>query len=158
MYTEAANVNTSPDRPAPIAWVGIDPGVSNGVARYCPRQRQLQTVETFEFWPLIEHLHRLQTEHGDRLRVVIEDPRYNRPTFKKQKDETTGKREKISQDVGYNKALAAVLIDFLHRRSIYYQTVKPLGKKTAAEFRLLTKWRTTTNQHERDAGLLVFGR
>lgn len=136
--------------------IGIDPGVNCGVAlRY---YSTLQTIETMSFWGCVMYLDKCFTFHIKPI-VVIEDPNLNRPTFNK-KGVSVGevrKINKISQNVGMNKMMATLLIEYCELKGIPVKTVRPkTAKWTAEALKQYTGYTGKTSQHARDAAKLIF--
>ena len=65
----------------------------------------------------------------------------------------------MAQNVGMNKKEADLLIKYCKKENIPYKAVKPTKSKVDAKyFKTLTKFQGSTNQHQRDAAMLVYGR
>lgn len=145
----------------PDLCIGIDPGIENtGIALWIPAIKVLH-LETLPFWSAIElffdRMHRLPDTA--KIIVVMEAPQANRPTF----DHGQGNasvREKISQNVGENKAVAKLYQKWFEAHSIEIILKKPnsrsMTKLSAEAFRNLTKYEGKTNSHTRDAAMLVW--
>lgn len=137
--------------------LGIDPGVSTGLALWSRRTGRLEDVWTLDFWGVYDWM---RTQSDQELEVWIEDPAANRPTFDKEgvTEAERRKREKVSQDVGANKREGRLLIAGLLRLGFQVRAVRPRSPKMkdAVTFGRLYGWKKT-NQHERDAARLVVG-
>lgn len=140
-------------------YIGIDTGVNTGVAVWDNKQRSLLEVETMKIhkamW-LVKRYQQLAWENGTKLIVRVEDARkrtwfgYNTP----QKD-----RAKL-QGAGSVKRDCTIWEDYLSDLGIEFQMVAPKNnatKLTSERFKALTGWQKRTNEHCRDATMLVFG-
>lgn len=135
--------------------IGIDPGQHTGFAVWC-RSTKALSCKTLDFWQVVKELEALKE---DITQVRIEDPNLNRPTFSKG-IQGARQREKISQNVGENKAHAKLLIAYCELLNIPVVPVKPTKhsrtKVKADAFKQMTGYTGKTSEHARDAALLVF--
>lgn len=104
---------------------------------------------------------------GVALRVHMEDPNPNRPLFLRREllgpgPEKERARAKVAQNVGMNKRDAQLILAFCHRHGIKITTHRPqkgsMTKLSQEAFKRLTRWPKSTNEHGRDAGMLIMGR
>ena len=148
--------------------IGIDPGKKTGLAVFNRREGRITEIKTLDFWKTIRWIETLVLPHD----IYIEDPAqigalYNRHRLAAQ---ITGLRQnsllkrigtltKIAQDVGRNKAHAALLIEFIQEQTKHYvHPLKPTGRKwTTAQMKTYTGFKRS-NEHERDAARLCIGR
>ena len=141
--------------------IGIDPGAETGFSVI--RDGRLWVVETTDFWGATE-LIRIYNDQQRfielNLVVYIEAPQLVPPTFNRGQGRKVN--EKISQNVGENKAHSKLLIEYCERNNIEVVPVKPSGgpltKMDDAFFRKLTGWTKRTSQHSRDAVSMIWGR
>lgn len=99
-----------------------------------------------------------QQQHLTSLKLYIEDARKRKwiPTEKNQK-QVVGRAKgagSVSRD-------CAIWQEFCEFHGIDYELVAPKNNKTklnAFDFRRLTGWQAVTNQHGRDAAMLIWGR
>lgn len=135
----------------PIA-VGVDPGVHTGFAEWSRDSRRFVRVTALklhEAWARVLDLH----QSGQLHSVTFEDARL-RTYF-------GAKGREALQGAGSVKRDCSAWADFLGAHGIPYRTLSPRqkGAKLAAEpFARLTGWTERTNEHGRDAAMLVFGR
>lgn len=130
--------------------VGIDPGVHTGVAVWDRDAQQLLRVDCMSIIDAMDLLEVLRREA--RLEVRIEDARL-RTWF-------ANKGREALQGAGSIKRDCAVWESWLKARKVAYRAVKPMSgatKLTAQQFSRLTGWSGRTNEHGRDAAMLVFG-
>lgn len=140
-------------------WLGIDGGSDTGVAMWDKIGKKFDWIETVAFWDLSEYLISLTDIAKQNLCVVIEDPGLNKSINAGRRNANPLIMGKIGQAVGSVKAESRLLIYLLERLNINHVVIRPTaGKKNASQFKSITKYEASTNQHERDAGLLVFGR
>lgn len=146
-----------------LTYIGIDPGVATGFAVYNSYDKVFDKIETTNFWGCIGAIKGLFDDLGFGMVVVVEDPGLNKSIHWNQYPGVKGKSVnyacKIAQGVGMNKKEAALIIQFLKLNNIPHKAIKPTAtKKDKVYFKRVTKYNGRTNQHERDAGMLVFGR
>lgn len=164
-------------------FIGIDPGVKTGVCNYS--KGKITELLTLNFWETVDYLARLgsiqkQDAQTDpfKLKVVIEDPNFNKPIFEDSKffrdlrtlansgnwqklEEAVKSRGKQGQNIGSNKREAQLLIEYCKRQNIEVTQRPPvkghLAKMDAVKFELITGYKKRSSQHARDAAGLVFG-
>lgn len=142
-----------------MIYIGIDTGVNTGVAVWDNRQRTFLQIETMKIHKAMELVRDYKvvaaTDHT-KLVVRVEDARqrtwygYTTP----QKD-----RAKL-QGVGSVKRDCTIWEDFLSDMKVEFQMVAPKNnatKMSADSFKAITGWKKPTNEHNRDAAMLVFG-
>jgi D-alanine-D-alanine ligase-like ATP-grasp enzyme len=132
--------------------IGIDPGVNNGFAVYNPHTKKLIQVAALKTW---EVLKRLSVERTEEYTVYIKDPTTWKP-FK-------GSRNQSSKLKGAGSVTARfkAIQEFMDDHNIKYVCVPIQGnakKMDAQLFKKVTGWEGQTNEHGRDAALLVFNR
>ena len=132
-------------------YIGIDPGVKTGFAVWLPSDQQFKTVETMAIHEAMDRIKNYY--NGEKVMVVVEDAR-QRKWFGK------AGREKL-QGAGSIKRDCKIWDDFLKSLGIKYLMKKPIAGTTKwnqTTFKRHTNWQGRTNEHSRDAALLVFGR
>lgn len=146
-------------------FLGVDPGVNTGAALWNAEERRFLFVRALSFWDAIDELYRTHVNlitYGKRLMAVIENPRAISAMYKGNYDDKQGRiRTSVAQDIGSNKRDCQLMMEFCLRNNILTRAVTPgkhSGSKMNAEsFKSYTKWPERTNQHGRDAAMLVFG-
>lgn len=135
--------------------IGIDTGVNTGfaVAIDSGNGGDLQKVECLSITQAMANINELVTEHGkENIKLYIEDARL-RTWF-------TGGREK-AQGVGSVKRDAQIWENWCKEQDLNYIMIHPKANatKTKADvFKKRTGWSGRTNEHARDAAMLVFRR
>lgn len=151
--------------------IGIDPGRKTGLAMYSRKAKLLAELKTLDFWGLYVFLRSLAAQGKARnILFVVEDPNDNKPLFGKgitinprlsppELMKRVRMREKMAQNVGSNKREASLILEALERLGLRYYARPPRqgGKMDAQGFKQLTGWQARTNEHVRDAAMLVFG-
>lgn len=138
-----------------MIYIGIDPGVNNGIALWDSGNKTL-LIETKDFWKLINTMD-LISQRVSRFTVILEDPNQNKPTFNRGKNKPVN--ERISQNVGSNKRTAQLIKEYCEINNIPIELVRPSSAKWDKQtFENITKYKGSTSQHGRDAAKLVFGR
>lgn len=137
----------------PIIYIGIDTGVNTGIAIWEPKAAKfisIETVKIHEALTAVSHWGKLY--HNGGILVRVEDAR------KRKWFGATGKEK--AQGVGSIKRDAVIWEDFLTDLSCEFQLVAPKNNKTklsALQFKQYTSWTGKTNEHGRDAAMLVYG-
>lgn len=131
--------------------VGIDPGVHTGLAVWDAAEKRLHDVASHG---IVEAMVRVEGIHRQGLlrMVVFEDARL-RTWF-------GSKGREALQGAGSIRRESAIWAECLGHIGCPYKAVSPQskGKKlNAAAFERLTGWTGRTNEHSRDAAMLVWG-
>lgn len=134
--------------------IGIDPGMNCGYA-LCNPDGKLFDVTTLKMWELLKVLEMLKFALKENLLIRIEDPNTWIP-FK-------GKKHNASrlQGVGGVKQTYKHIIEFLEDNGFEYENTRIQGnykKMTSSKFKQMTGWGKPTNEHGRDAAMLVWDR
>ena len=136
-------------------YIGIDPGVKTGIALYDTERKGFEMIQTSGIVQAQNFLARFPSK--ERLFVRLEDAR-KRTWIPKERD--------IKQVMGRAKGAGSVSRDcqiweeFLLYMGIPYELVAPQNNKTKLDAKLFsnyTGWKMKTNEHGRDAAMLVFG-
>ena len=125
--------------------IGIDPGVNTGVAIWNSEKKELEC-----FSLMIHQAFELVKKYD--CFVYVEDARLRKYI--------TGGREKL-QGAGSIKRDSKIWEDFLTDKNIAFKLIAPKNNRTKLDsvtFTKLTGFKGRTNQHERDAAMLVFGK
>lgn len=130
--------------------VGIDTGVQTGYAIWNKTNRVLIEVTTVKIHIAMERVLILHEQFDVLIR--FEDARLRKWFGNSGKEQLQG--------AGSIKGDAVIWEDFCKDKGIKYECVAPrhnVTKLTAASFRAITKWPEVTNNHGRDAAMLVYG-
>jgi len=131
--------------------VGIDPGINTGLALYDKQGKKLTAVMTVQVHQAFELVKRMNQD-GIKLFVRVEDAR-------KRKRYGPNSNAKI-QGAGAIKIQCRQWEMFLQQEGISFDLVAPAQIKTkvdAKKFKIITGWAGRTNNHGRDAAMLVYG-
>lgn len=142
-----------------MIYIAIDPGVNNGFV-VIDTLHKTNYIKSLSFWQCIKAINKYkQIALGDltEIKCYIEDPNYNRPVFPKKgaKKEQILHYMKIAQNVGENKRIATLLIEYCKILTIPVEATKPhpQGKVRGEYFEEVTGIKT--NQHCRDAYMIL---
>ena len=138
-------------------YIGIDTGVNTGVACWWKEKRQLSSVQCMQIHRAMEYVKEAEKVNPGGVFVRIEDARL-RKWIPRQKDQRT--EAGLREGAGSVKRDASIWQDFLTDHKIPFELVAPKDNKTkvdAAHFKKLTGFTGSTNNHGRDAAMLVFG-
>jgi len=141
-----------------LYYFGIDPGVETGLALWGKVEKKFIGVGSFrihEAMKLIEK--RYDPTESESVLVRVEDARLRKwiPRMPNITGEL-GRRE----GAGSIKRDAKIWEDFLQDLGVTYELVPPKNNKTkikAEYFKSLTGYQGETNEHSRDACMLVYG-
>lgn len=132
--------------------IGIDCGVNTGFAVWDVGKKCYLTIKSIPIHrALAEVVSAFKSEPN--IKIFIEDARL-RKWFGKN---STAKL----QGAGSIKRDSKIWEDFCKDLDIPYRLIAPKDNKTkltAQQFKAYTGWEKTTNEHSRDAGMLVFQR
>jgi hypothetical protein len=134
-----------------MIYIGIDTGKTTGFAVWDDKHTMLLAVETYAIHGAMEEVLRYRSLTGS-IFVRFEDAR-KRNWFGK------AGREQL-QGAGSIKRDCTIWEDFLTDKNIPFEAVAPsrnITKLSAEQFKRITGWRNKTNEHSRDAAMLVFG-
>lgn len=134
--------------------IGIDPGVTTGLAHWDTDIQRLVTVGSM---PILDAMDIVleSSLSATPYMVILEDCRDMRIGGGK----TFGDTARL-QGVGSVKRDCQIWHDFLTDNGIPFIAQKPhkaLTKWTADRFKATTGWQKVTNEHARDAAMLVYG-
>ena len=135
--------------------IGIDTGVNTGyaVAEDKGNGGELFEVRSLTITQAMSRTLEFVVHYGkENVCLFIEDAR--------QRTWFTGGREK-AQGVGSDKRDAQIWEDWCKEQGINYKMIHPASnatKKKAVDFTRMTGWTGRTNEHARDAAMLVFKR
>lgn len=144
-------------KPKPKFIIGIDTGVNTGFAVWDKEKRKLIIIEVVKIHTAMQWIQDTNVANHGFIKVRIEDARLRKwiPRQKNARDEA-GMRE----GAGSIKRDAIIWEDYLTDIGIEFELVAPKDNKTKIKsdyFARLTGWAKKTNEHGRDAAMLVFG-
>lgn len=128
--------------------IGLDPGVSTGVAVY--RAGQLAHLQTIEPHEIDAYITEVQP-----ARVVFEDSRLQSKVWTPAKGAAA---LKVARNIGEIDAWCRLIAAVCERQGIAAHGISPKSKGaklTAEQFAVVTGWAGRSNQHERDAALVA---
>jgi hypothetical protein len=138
--------------------VGIDPGVCTGFAAWDAGQRRLIRCSGLLLHRALAEVEALHTSQPGTV-VIFEDARL-RTWFGSADARERKFGAAIREGVGSVKRDCTIWEEFLTDRGIPFMARKPQAHGTkwpAPQFAQATGWTARTNEHGRDAALLVFG-
>ena len=130
--------------------IGIDPGKHTGFAVWDKSEKKLLSVETLLIHQAMKKVLNLHLEHGNSLFVRFEDANLRLWYADKGRAQLQG--------AGSIKRDGVVWKDFLTDHKINFEAVAPargMTKYSDAKFKMITGWKGRTNEHGRDAAILV---
>jgi len=137
--------------------VGLDPGMHTGLAVWDTTSRQFLDIRCSGIVAAMDYLEELRRELGIGL-VVFEDAR-QRTWIPRERDIRQVKGRAMG--AGSVKRDCSIWEEWCEARSIQYIATRPkpgMTKLTDAKFRGITGYDRRTNEHGRDAAMLVFQR
>jgi len=134
--------------------IGIDPGVKTGLAvwRSCDNAG-FYLIDSCGIIDAMSFVVKFKEQWTDAIFVYIENP-----NLRKWYGPRASQKQ---QGAGSIKRDYAIWLEFLQHHGIAYQEVAPknvLTKLDAKTFASLTGWQGKTNEHSRDAAMLVYGK
>ena len=137
--------------------IGIDPGMHTGLAVWDTTSRQFLDIRCSGIVSAMDYLEELRRERGIGL-VVFEDAR-QRTWIPRERDIAEMKGRAMG--AGSVKRDCSIWQEWCERRHLRWIAVKPqigMTKLTDEYFRRITGYERRTNNHGRDAAMLVFQR
>lgn len=131
-------------------YIGIDTGVNTGVAIWDSFKKEFTAVGSMTIHRAFDIVK--QCERAETF-VRVEDARQRKWFPKKSQGAIMG--------AGSIKRDAKIWEDFLTDEKVYFEMVAPKDNMTKLKdeaFKKMTKWNFSTNEHARDAAMLVFGK
>lgn len=142
-------------------WIGIDPGENTGIAVWDGTSMRFVEVSTLPLWQAMDKVRRMRYAclmQQVPLYVVFEDAR-KRTWFPTERNNAEYRGRLMG--AGAAKRDARIWEEFLEDERIPFEMHKPEAGRTkwaADYFARVTGWTARTNEHSRDAALLVFNR
>lgn len=136
--------------------IGIDPDVDkSGVAFLNSNHLELNNLTFFE---LLDYLRDYKNEF-ENLQVYIECGFLNGGNRHLKHGSSHALNSKIGERIGANHETAKKIIEMCEYLKITHHKVKPTRTKSANDFfKQVTGYKGLTNQEQRDAFFLIFGR
>jgi hypothetical protein len=138
--------------------IGIDTGTHTGVSVWNTTEKRFELIDTMPIHRAMGFVEKQSIQYGDKLIVRVEDARLR--TWYQSSAKGREKERKMLQGVGSVKRDCAIWEAFLTDMHAPFEMVHPKNSMTkldAIRFKTLTKWDKKTNEHSRDAAMLVFG-
>ena len=139
-------------------FVGIDCGVNTGYAVWDKKLKELLQVKSCMIHDALSAVSILNVGTEGSVFVRVEDARLRKwiPAGRNEKEER-GRRE----GAGSVKRDSQIWEHFLKASNIDHEMVAPKNNSTKLKsdyFKKLTGWNEMTNEHGRDAAMLVYGK
>lgn len=137
-----------------MIYIGIDTGVNTGIAIWDSEKKAFRLIATTK----IHRAMAVVKEYAVKQNIVVrcEDAR-KRTWF----GTHTAKEDRARlQGAGSVKRDCGIWEDYLNDLNVSFEMVAPKNnatKMSAESFKRLTGWKERTNEHGRDAAMLVFG-
>lgn len=136
--------------------IGVDPGVHTGFAVWHSQEKRFLQVRELKIHRALAEVEILATAFPE-LVVIFEDAR-KRQWFGGADARQAKYGAAIREGVGSVKRDCTIWEEYLEDRALPYSARLPMNTKWPAErFRMTTGWSERTNEHARDAGMLVYG-
>lgn len=143
--------------------IGIDPGVKTGYAVWDTVKKKFRYIGSVSPSIAILGIQEAGKDFKD-VRIYVEDVYSNKAVWSKKgaSPDETRKWTKVSRNVGINQGICYVIISMLTVMAYDHVLIKP-GKRSitkidAETFNKITGYTEQTDEHGRDAAMLVFGR
>ena len=141
-----------------MIWIGIDTGVHTGLAIWDGNGRRFLSIELLKIHRAMDVVEALAKANPGEVRARVEDARQrkwipNMGSFRNEIGRAKG--------AGSVERDCSIWEDFLADINVPCEMVAPRNNVTKLRqeaFSNLTGWTQRTNEHERDAAMLVFGK
>jgi hypothetical protein len=143
--------------------IGVDTGVHTGFAVAIDQGKggELQDVGSLTITQAMSRVLELVESHGKaNIMLYIEDARL-RTWFGNADARQAKSGAGVREGIGSVKRDAQIWEDWCKEQGLNYKMIHPAANKTKTDakyFLKLTGWAKRTNEHARDAAMLVFGR
>ncbi|KKS77411.1 MAG: hypothetical protein UV51_C0007G0009 [Candidatus Woesebacteria bacterium GW2011_GWC1_42_9] len=130
--------------------VGIDPGTTTGFAVWSRASVSFVSISSMTIHRAMEMINNMRMGQSS-FEVWFEDARQRHYFAEKGKEVLLG--------AGSIRRDCNIWEDFLTDKGIVFRAIPPANIKTKMEsqtFKLLTKWNGKTNEHSRDAAIIIF--
>lgn len=132
--------------------IGIDTGTNTGFAVWNKPEKRFLEIICLKIHEAMTKVLEYHLQYGNDLFVRFEDARLL--TWFGKKDPGA------IQGAGSIKRDCSIWEDFLKDHEIHFASISPragITKLPADKFKQITKWEHKTNNHARDAAMLVYG-
>ena len=141
-----------------MIWIGIDTGVHTGLAIWDGKGRRFLSIEELKIHRAMDVVEALAKANAREVRARVEDARQRKwiPNMGSIRNEI-GR----AKGAGSVERDCSIWEDFLADINVPCEMVAPknnVTKQRQEAFANLTGWTQRTNEHERDAAMLVFGK
>ncbi|MEG0929881.1 MAG: hypothetical protein RSD53_05835 [Algoriella sp.] len=138
--------------------IGIDPDVDkNGFALIHNKNYELANLTFFELYDKLQSLK--NDFENESIKVFVECGFLNKSNWHKVKKGSASINANIGNRTGRNHEVAHKIIEMCEYLNLTNFKVKPTSKKRDnKEFSLITGIKKRTNQEQRDAMFLIFGK
>jgi hypothetical protein len=137
--------------------IGIDPGKTTGLARWDPQSQRFLSILSMPIHKAMDEVR--QEAMPEHVLVLFEDAR-KRGWFGTMDAKQAKYGAAVREGAGAAKRDSTIWEDFLTDMAIPFISKKPQARSTkwtAEYFKRVTGWPEHTNEHARDAAVLVFG-
>jgi hypothetical protein len=134
--------------------IGIDPGVNMGIAYWNTETMMFEKIASMKLYEVILALAAMPVND---IKVYIEDPN----TFFGFKGTDRASHNARLQGAGSVKRSFSAIIEFIEDKNIRHERISLQGtlkKVTKQKFKMMTGYSGESNEHGRDAALMVFNR
>lgn len=136
--------------------IGIDPDVDKSGVAF--KNGNNYTLENLTFFELFDFL-KFYKEREDKPLVYVEKGSLNKSNWHSKNDKSHKWNSNIGAALGRNFETANKIIEMCQYLQLPFVEVKPTRKKIDSDtFKKLTGFTKRTNQEQRDAFMLIFGR
>ena len=141
-----------------MIWIGIDTGVHTGLAIWDGKGSRFLSIEELKIHRAMDVVEALAKANPGEVRARVEDARQRKwiPNMGSIRNEI-GR----AKGAGSVERDCSIWEDFLADINVPWEMVAPrynVTKLRQEAFANLTGWAQRTNEHERDAAMLVFGK
>lgn len=139
-------------------WVGVDPDVDvNGVAIWEKGELTLTGLRFFELYSMLSVLE--ASLSSGKVCVVIEGGWLNTKSNWHNEYQGVSAASSVGRKTGANHQTGKLIVEMCEHIGLKYEVVRPTSSKIKSDaFKKITKFQGRTNQDQRDAAMLVFGR
>ena len=135
-------------------YVGIDTGKNTGLAVWDSEKKRFDLIKPCDFHDCI---YAIVGNYPPRYTVIRVELSQTKAVWHKGKRTDMKKNNTIAVNVGMVRRESELMLEMLTMAGYKVIPVKPSGKIDANVFEKITGYKGRTNQHTRDAAMMVYG-
>jgi len=143
----------------PNIYIGIDPDTAKSGVAIWSKQNKFLELSNMKFFDLFAQLLFMRRLYNEEVLVIVDAGWLNKSNFHASNKFNKSVNSIIGERTGANHEVGKKIVEMCEYLGLKYELHKPTKSKVNAEtFAKITGVKGRTNQEQRDAGLLVYGK